>query len=258
MKIIFPIVNYLICLFLVLLLCQRADAQFLKNKTKLSNSIFSIGFDIGSNYLDVENINQELLGLDLIPIDPYTNNFTFELSQDFGFVEIYAPLTLINSYQSSQVISGDLIFRSTSARGFMYGFGIKQELISILKKRLTLTAAIDFNFASYTLLLSRSQITNTSIDSLLATSRTVQAYTEYLILQPAVELLYAVMRKKNQLEIGLRLGRFITVREDVWRNQHQMTIQGLPTMGNRGTENFALRFLYTFNIKKKENFQGGL
>lgn len=256
MKLVIP--KCLISLIGLLLFCQRVDAKFLKNRTKELNSVFSIGFDIGSNYLDVESINQELLRLDLMPIDPYTNNFTFELSQDFGFMKIYAPLTLINSYQSSQVIDGDLIFRSTSVRGFMYVFGVKQELISILKKRLALTAAIDINLASYTMLLSRSQITNTSIDSLITSSRTVQAYTEYLILQPAVELLYAVMRKKNQLEIGLRLGRFITVREDVWRNQHQITIQGLPAMGNRGTDNFALRFLYTFNIKKKENFQGSL
>lgn len=170
------------------LLCWIFKIRF-KNRTKVSNSIFSIGFDIGSNYLDVESINQELLRLDLMPIEPYANNFTFELSQDFGFMGIYAPLTLINSYQSFQVIGGDLVFCSTSVRGFMYGFGVKQELISILKKRLTLTAAIDINLASYTMLLSRSQITNTSIDSLITSSRTVQAYTEYLILQPAVELL---------------------------------------------------------------------
>lgn len=211
---------------------------------------YSFSFDMGSNYLDAGDLNQELLTLDLLPIDPYTNNFTFQLGADFQLIEIYVNLMLLNSINASETIGRDQIFRYTRFHGNYIGGGIRKQLISTFKKRLSVAASIDFGNAHYFLTLSRSRITNTGIDSLITNSYTILADNNYsMLIQPSVEILYAVMNRKNRFDIGLRLGRFFNIEQEAWRNQHQMVIQGLSPMGNYDTYNFALKFLYTFNRK---------
>jgi hypothetical protein len=208
---------------------------------------YSLGFEFGSNYLDVGNLNLELLALDLLPVEPYTNNFTFQFMLGTDLFEAYSSLTLMSSAQFSRIIDQDQIFRSTSFQGVYIGVGLRKKLVSVFNDRLSLAVSIDANKARHFMNLSTGMLTKTSIDSLIIDSRTVMANSVYYVVQPSVEILYAVMNRKNRFDIGLRLGRFFNIEQEAWSNQHQMVIQGLSPMGNYDTYNFALKFLYTFN-----------
>lgn len=100
--------------------------------------------------------------------------------------------------------------------------------------------------------VSRSKITNITIDSLIVDSRQVSAYTTYRVVQPSVEIFYAIMKRKNRLDVGFKLGRFFNLEQDDWRNQHQIKIQGLSPIGDYDSYNLALKFLFTFNNEKEE------
>lgn len=235
----------------VMMFYYPAKSQF---KPQNENFIFlkniSLGFEIGSNYLDVENLNCELIALDALAINPNTNNFTFQMAADINPLEVYVSLMLINSYTLSRVIDSDLLFRSTRFHGNYIAAGIRRKLFSVFRERLSMAASADFGNAHYYMTLSRANIIDTSIDALLMSSNAVIADNNYVkVIQPGLEILYAVMMKKNQLDIGLRLGYLYQLEEKEWQNQHQVIIQGLSPIGNKYAYNFALKFLYTFDMK---------
>ncbi|WKN44541.1 hypothetical protein [Tunicatimonas pelagia] len=238
------------CLFVYLCTLNIVLAQPLPDEpTTEGYSIFShvvVGFEIGSNFLDIETLNQELDQLDLLQLDPYTNNFTFQVGFGLTHFELYNTFTVLATNSFSRIIGADRLFLSSTLNGNYIGFGIRGTVFSILKNRLSLMASADLNTARYDLRMSRATIFDRNVSPLLDSSQAILARSSNRTVQPALELLYAVVNKKNRFDIGFRVGYIYHLREESWENQHGVGILGLSPIRNNESFNVALRFVYSF------------
>ncbi|MEM6843186.1 MAG: hypothetical protein AAF632_13235 [Bacteroidota bacterium] len=211
-------------------------------------SIFShvvVGFEIGSNFLDIETLNHELDQLDLLQLDPYTNNFTIQVGFGLTHFELYNTFTVLATSNFSTIIGADRLFLSSALNGTYVGFGIRGKVVSILKNRLSLMTSADLNAAYYFLRISKATITDRNVSPLLDNSQAIMANSGNRMVQPSLELLYAVVNKKNRFDIGLKVGYIYHLQEETWENQHGIGILGLSPIGNNESFNVALRFVYS-------------
>ena len=241
------IVRKTLCIFLILLVFSKLQAQDERGNPSGIITHYSLGVEIGSNFLDIETLNSELDDLGLLTLDPYTNNFAFQGSLGMSRIEAYATLTLMATNSFSDLIDVDRLFLSSALRGTYVGVGVKSNIFSIFNKRLSAVASIDLNTAYYSLNVSKAVITDISAGPLLDSSHAILAHSDGKVVQPGIELLYAVIKKKNRFDIGFKLGYFYQFNESNWENQHRMKVIGLSPTGNRESFNFSLKMIYTIS-----------
>lgn len=238
-----------ICLMVVLMNVTMTFSQTMVGQGRVEKpcriSHVLLGFEIGSNYLDINQLNQELTQLGLPALDPYTNNFTFQIGVGVGKVEFYNNLTFLAASDSLILDGANGRFVSSFLNGTYIGFGARSTLASFFNNRLSVAASIDLSTAYYSLRLSKATISNRNVGSLLDSSQMVLARSYNRTLQPAIELLYAIGLKQNRFDIGLKIGYIYHLREEGWENQYGISILGLSPIGNNESYNVSLRLLYT-------------
>jgi hypothetical protein len=233
--------------FIVVLPTYYTSAQIYdKGLSKFQFTHFSTGFEIGSNYLDISSLNSDISRLNFLDIDPYLSNFTFQALAGFGRIEPYLTITFLSSSRFTRTIDSNRLFRSTSFEGIYNGVGLRLRALTLLRDRLSFFVSGEGNIARYFLTLSSATINDISLDSIFNNSRAIIANTNYLVLQPSLEILYSILKKRNRFDIGIKLGFFYHLERDEWRTQHQMSLS-LSPVGNSENYNFSLRMIYSFS-----------
>ena len=239
------------CLLLILVLSTGVQSQDLPSKRRqdILSHIF-LATEIGSNILDVKRLNAEVTDLGLLALDPYTNNFTFQIGAGLTYFESYFSLTLVATSAFTNIVGPDRLFLSSTLNGIYAGIGVRKNIVRIFKDRLSLVASVDYNTANYFLDLSRATIFDRNVGPLLDSSQAIIANTDSDIVQPALELSYTILKGRNRLEIGFRVGYLYHLKENGWENQHDVKIIGLSPIGNKESYNVALRFVYQHQFTK--------
>ncbi|MGB3848654.1 MAG: hypothetical protein WA958_01705 [Tunicatimonas sp.] len=231
----------------VLLSTYHTNAQiYNKGLSKFQFTHFSTGFEIGSNYLDISSLNDNTSRLNLLAVDPYFNNFTFQALAGFGRIEPYLTISFLSSSSFTRTVDSNRLFRSTSFEGIYSGLGLRLKAFSLFRDRLSLFVSGEGNIARYFLTLSSATINIVSLDSIFNNSKTIIANTNDLVLQPSFEVLYSILKKRNSFDIGIKIGFLYHLERNEWRTQHQMPLS-LSPVGNSENYNFSLRMVYSFS-----------
>ena len=235
--------KHLLSLILCIILYNTAKSQETGNNFI---SHITVGFEIGQNYLDVDNLNRDIENIGLSPLNPDIGNFAFQLGLGHNDrVESYFTLAILYSNVYSDSIGSLGLPFSSSLRGTYFGAGVRFSLLKLFKERLILSIPLEFNKAYYFIELMEAYQQPAPAHYLVDNSRVLLARHENFVLQPSLQLMYQVLRRKNSLNVGFKVGYLFHLSDNDWTNRKGAQISDLSSIGNSGNLNISLKFAYT-------------
>ena len=207
-----------------------------------------LSFEIGQSYLNIDNLNQEIQNLDLLPLSPDVGNFAFQLGLGYNErVEGYLALTLLFSSIYDDTMSQQGLSFSSSLNGTYIGAGVRINLLTVLNNRLIVSAPVEINKAFYAVELTEAYPQKAPAHVLVDNSRILLARYENVVAQPAIELLYRLLNRKDSFDVGFKVGYLYHLFNNDWTNRRGTPLLELSPIRNDGNLNVSLKLAYTFN-----------
>ena len=207
-----------------------------------------LSFEIGQSYLNIDNLNQEIQNLDLLPLSPDIGNFAFQLGLGYNErVEGYFTITLLFSSIYDDTMSHRGMAHSSSLNGTYIGAGVRINLLTALNNRLIVSIPLEINKAFYTVELTEAYPQNVPAHVLVDNSRILLARYENMVAQPAIEVLYRLLNRKDSFDVGFKVGYLYHVFQNDWTNRRGAVVRELSPIRNNGNLNVSLKLAYTFN-----------